>query len=384
MRCSREYRQPCKNLGDEEYVSFAFNLQLFAEGEKTEEPTAKKRADARKKGQVGRSQELNTGFVLLIAFFVIKMLWEHIYAEIFMFTTYTYSHLMLNLDTESLLQLFISIVTLLVKTVFPVMFSVLIIGLAINFFQVGLNFNTEAIGLKLDKLNPINGFGRIFSKRSLVELVKSLFKILIIGFFLFRCLKDEIPFMPYFIYYDLATSLEEVSKILFTMAFQVIAVILVLAVIDYAYQKWQTTQDLKMTKQEVKDEMKQSEGDPQIKGKIRQKQRQMAMSRMMQEVPKADVIVTNPTHFAVALSYEQGMKAPLVVAKGADLVAQKIKRIAKENRVPIVENKPLARALYSTVEIGDAVPENLYQAVAEVLAYVYRLKKKTAPNARAA
>ena len=384
MRCSREYRQPCKSLGDEEYVSFAFNLQLFAEGEKTEEPTAKKRADARKKGQVGRSQELNTGFVLLIAFFVIKMLWEHIYAEIFMFTTYTYSHLMLNLDTESLLQLFISIVTLLVKTVFPVMFSVLIIGLAINFFQVGLNFNTEAIGLKLDKLNPINGFGRIFSKRSLVELVKSLFKILIIGFFLFRCLKDEIPFMPYFIYYDLATSLEEVSKILFTMAFQVIAVILVLAVIDYAYQKWQTTQDLKMTKQEVKDEMKQSEGDPQIKGKIRQKQRQMAMSRMMQEVPKADVIVTNPTHFAVALSYEQGMKAPLVVAKGADLVAQKIKRIAKENRVPIVENKPLARALYSTVEIGDAVPENLYQAVAEVLAYVYRLKKKTAPNARAA
>lgn len=384
MRCSREYRQPCKSLGDEEYVSFAFNLQLFAEGEKTEEPTAKKRADARKKGQVGRSQELNTGFVLLIAFFVIKMLWEHIYAEIFMFATYTYSHLMVNLDTESLLQLFISIVILLVKTVFPVMFSVLLIGLAINFFQVGLNLNTEAIGLKLDKLNPINGFGRIFSKRSLVELVKSLFKILIIGFFLFRCLKDEIPFMPYFIYYDLATSLEKVAEIIFAMAFQVIAVILVLAVIDYAYQKWQTTQDLKMTKQEVKDEMKQSEGDPQIKGKIRQKQRQMAMSRMMQEVPKADVIVTNPTHFAVALSYEQGMKAPLVVAKGADLVAQKIKRIAKENRVPIVENKPLARALYSTVEIGDAVPENLYQAVAEVLAYVYRLKKKTAPNARAA
>lgn len=384
MRCSRESRRLCKSLCDEKYIKFSFNLQLFAEGEKTEEPTAKKRADAAKKGQVGRSQELNTGFVLLIAFFVIKMLWEHIYSEIYMFATYTYSHLMLNLDTESILQLFISIVMLLVKTVFPVMFSVLIIGLAINFFQVGLNFNTEAIGLKLDKLNPINGFGRIFSKRSLVELVKSLLKILIIGFFLFRCLKEEIPFMPYFIYYDLATSLEEVSKILFAMAFQVIAVILVLAVIDYAYQKWQTTQDLKMTKQEVKDEMKQSEGDPQIKGKIRQKQRQMAMSRMMQEVPKADVIVTNPTHFAVALSYEQGMKAPLVVAKGADLVAQKIKRIAKENRVPIVENKPLARALYAAVEIGDAVPENLYQAVAEVLAYVYRLKKKTAPNAKAA
>ena len=283
---------------------------------------------------------------------------------------------MLNLDTESLLQLFISIVILLVKTVFPVMFSVLLIGLAINFFQVGLNLNTEAIGLKLDKLNPINGFGRIFSKRSLVELVKSLFKILIIGFFLFRCLKDEIPFMPYFIYYDLATSLEEVSKILFTMAFQVIAVILVLAVIDYAYQKWQTTQDLKMTKQEVKDEMKQSEGDPQIKGKIKQKQRQMAMSRMMQEVPKADVIVTNPTHFAVALKYDKSMVAPQIVAKGQDLVARRIKEIANENRVPIVENKPLARALYASAQVGDMVPAELYQAVAEVLAYVYRLKQR--------
>ena len=387
MRCIHISQLLCKNLTDIDDINgvkLAFDLQLFAEGEKTEEPTAKKRADARKKGQVGKSQELNTAFVLLIAFFVIKMLWEHIYSEIFMFATYTYSHPVMNLDTESILQLFLSVVLLLVKTVFPVMFSVLLIGLAINFYQVGLMFSTETIGLNFGKLNPINGFGRIFSKRSLVELVKSLFKIAIIGFFLFRCLKEEIPFMPYFIYYDLGTSLEEVSKILFAMAFQVIAVIMVLAVIDYAYQQWQTTQDLKMTKQEVKDEMKQSEGDPQIKGKIRQKQRQMAMSRMMQEVPKADVIVTNPTHFAVALSYQKGMRAPKVVAKGQDLVAQKIKRLAKDNRVPIVENKPLARALYASAEVGDEVPENLYQAVAEVLAYVYRLKRKTPPNAKAA
>jgi flagellar biosynthetic protein FlhB len=145
---------------------------------------------------------------------------------------------------------------------------------------------------------------------------------------------------------------------------------------DYAYQKWQTTQDLKMSKQEVKDEMKQSEGDPQIKGKIKQKQRQMAMSRMMQEVPKADVIVTNPTHFAVALKYEKGMVAPQIVAKGQDLVARRIKEIASENRVPIVENKPLARALYASTQVGDMVPAELYQAVAEVLAYVYRLKQR--------
>jgi len=258
----------------------------------------------------------------------------------------------------------------------PVMFAILIIGLGINFFQVGLNFSTEAIEVKLDKLNPINGFGRIFSKRSLVELAKSVLKIVIIGFFLYNYLKDEILTMPQFIYYDLGTSLQEIAKILFAMVFQVIAVILILAIIDFAYQKWQTTQDLKMTKQEVKDELKQSEGDPQIKGKIRQKQRQMAMARMMQEVPKADVIVTNPTHYAVALQYHKGMVAPVVVAKGQDLVAQRIKGIAKENHVPIVENKPLARALFSSVEIGDAVPTELYQAVAEVLAYVYRLKHR--------
>ena len=160
------------------------------------------------------------------------------------------------------------------------------------------------------------------------------------------------------------------------MAFEVIAVIMVLGFLDFGYQKWQTTQDLKMSKQEVKDEMKQSEGDPQIKGKIKQKQRQMAMSRMMQEVPKADVIITNPTHFAVALQYHKGMVAPLIVAKGQDLVAQKIKGLAREAKVPIVENRPLARALYASADIGDAVPSELYQAVAEVLAYVYRLKHK--------
>ena len=153
-----------------------------------------------------------------------------------------------------------------------------------------------------------------------------------------------------------------------------------LGFLDYGYQKWQTTQDLKMSKQEVKDEMKQSEGDPQIKGKIKQKQRQMAMSRMMQEVPKADVIVTNPTHFAVALQYHKGMQAPLVIAKGQDFVAQKIKKLAREASVPIVENRPLARALFASTNIGDAVPAELYQAVAEVLAYVYRLKHRVRPR----
>lgn len=372
MKCMEISQLPYRHYNR---TPFAFDLQRFA-GDKTEEPTSKKRADAKKKGQVGRSTELNTAFVLLAGFFVIKVLWEHIYHSIAAYTTYVFSHPNQPVDTENIVRIFIGIIELMAQTALPVMFAILLVGLAINVFQVGLNFNTESIGFKPDKLNPINGFGRIFSKRSLVELVKSLFKIAIIGYFLYRFLSEQLLAMPQFIYFDLATSLGQVANIVFKMAFQVIGVIIVLGILDYGYQKWQTTQDLKMTKQEVKDEMKQTEGDPQIKGKIKQKQRQMAMSRMMQEVPKADVIVTNPTHFAVALQYSKGMVAPLIVAKGQDLVAQRIKDIARDARVPIVENRPLARALYASAEVGDMVPAELYQAVAEVLAYVYRLKNR--------
>ncbi len=373
MKCMEIYRlryEPCNR------AAFVFDLQRFAGGEKTEEPTPKKRADARKKGQVGRSQELNTAFVLLIGFFSLKLLWDSIYLSIANYTTYVFSNVNQTVDTENVIRIFIGIMTILAQTALPIMLFIMVIGLAINFFQVGLTFNTESIEFKLDKLNPINGFGRIFSKRSLVELVKSFFKILVIGFFLYRFIHEQLLAMPQFMFFDLTTSLALVAEIIFQMAFIVIGVIMVMAFCDYGYQKWQTTQDLKMTKQEVKDELKQSEGDPQIKGKIRQKQRQMAMARMMKEVPKADVIITNPTHYAIALAYKSGMIAPQLVAKGQDLVAQRIKEIARESRITIVENKPLARALYASVEVGDIVPQELYQAVAEVLAYVYRLKNQ--------
>jgi flagellar biosynthetic protein FlhB len=216
----------------------------------------------------------------------------------------------------------------------------------------------------------------MFSKNSLVELIKSIFKIIIIGYFIIRFLKQEMAQLPKLIYADIFVALHTVSLLIFSLAFQICEVLLVLAIIDYIYQKWQHKDSLKMSKQDVKEEAKQSEGDPQIKAKIKQKQRAIAMQRMMQEVPKADVIVTNPTHFAIALKYEKGMMAPVVIAKGQDLIAQRIKTIAKEARVAIVENKPLARALYATAEIGDVVPKELYKSVAEVLAYVYRLKKK--------
>lgn len=360
--------------GGELEVSFEFDLQLFADGEKTEEPTAKKRQDARKKGQVGKSQELSTAFVLLAGFFLLKVLWSGIYADIANYTTYIFSHLDQTLDTEGLMTLLIGVMEILARTAMPIMLGIMIVGLGVNFYQVGIMFSVDQLQPDLGKLNPLTGVGRMFSKRSLVELIKSLLKIAIIGVILYLFLRDELLGMPQFIYFDLPKSLQEMAGIVFKMAFQIIGVIMILAVLDLGYQKWQTTQDLKMTKQEVKDEFKQTEGDPQIKGKIRQKQRQMAMARMMQEVPKADVIVTNPTHFAVALQYHKGMVAPLVLAKGQDLVAKRIKDIARENRVPIVENRPLARALYASTEVGDLVPAELYQAVAEVLAYVFRLR----------
>ena len=372
MKCMAIFPLPCEHCSEH---SFTFDLQLFA-GEKTEEPTAKRKADARKKGQVGRSQEISAAFVLLAGFLAMKVLGSSIYEEIVNYTVYIFGHLNQDMNTESVTQIFLGVMEVLARTALPIMLIIMIVGVAINIAQVGIAFTTEPLEFKLDNLNPITGFGRIFSKRSLVELVKSVLKIIIIGFFIYHYLVDEVLQMPKLIYLDLHASMERISKIIMDLAFEICGVFLILAVLDFGYQKWQTLQDLKMSKEDVKEEMKQSEGDPQIKGKIRQKQRQMAMQRMMQEVPKADVIVTNPTHFAVALQYSAGMRAPIVVAKGQDLVAQKIKAVAREAGVVIVENRPLARALYASVQIGDIVPQTLYKSVAEVLAYVYRLKKK--------
>ena len=375
MQCTLISQRRSDSCDESERMLFSFDLQLFA-GEKTEEPTAKKRADAKKKGQVGKSQEINAAFVMMAGFVILYNLGGNALQEIMTYSSSIFGHLVMETDEESVMQLFISIIIVLAKTSLPMMVFIMIIGLAINFFQVGLNFNTEAIGFKPDKLNPINGFGRIFSKRSLVELVKSIIKIVVIGFFIYDYMVAEILQMPKLIFLELGEATDKISSVIFMLAFKILGVFFVMAAADLYYQKWQTTQDLKMSKQDIKDEFKQTEGDPQIKGKIKSKQRQMAMARMMQEVPQADVIVTNPTHFAVAMSYKPGMAAPIVVAKGQDHVAQRIKEIAREHKVPIVENKPLARALFAAVEIGDSIPQELYKAAAEVLAYVYKRKNK--------
>jgi len=364
------------NTPEPKYQLDFLDLQLFA-GEKTEQATGKRRQESRKKGQVARSSELSSAFVILSSFLALKVLGPYIYNELTAFMRFTFSNFSTTDITILDLQiLFINLSLVLAKTALPVMIFILITSLVVNVLQVGVMFSLEPLMPSLGKLNPIEGLKRMFSLRSLVELVKSVLKIVIIGFFIYRFMAQQASSIPKLISADLQNTMTLVASLSLDLAFQIGAVILVLAALDYGYQWWQHNESIKMSKQEVKEEYKQTEGNPQIKSKIRERQRALAMRRMMQEVPKATAVITNPTHFAVAIKYDKTMAAPLVVAKGQDFLAERIKTLALENGVVIIENKPLARALFSTVEIGDIIPPELYQAMAEVLAYVYRLKKR--------
>lgn len=366
LRQDKEIRYRLKN----------FDLQLF-NGEKTEDATPKRKEEARKKGQVAKSSEISSVFVILAAFYTLKLLGVNLYNELASYMTGIFSGLTTqDLTINAVQLLFINTELVLMKTMLPILLVIMVISVVINFMQVGFMFSTEVLMPDFAKINPLSGFQRLFSKRSLVELAKALFKIAIIGYFIYRFAVLKTGDIPQIINMDLMDSLKLTGSLVIDLAFQIIAVMLVLAVLDYMYQWWEHNESLKMSKEEVKEEMKQTEGNPQIKSKIKEKQRALAMRRMMQEIPKADVVVTNPTHLAIALKYEKEMAAPVVLAKGQDFLAERIKQVARENKVVIVENKPLARALYSAVEIGDVIPAELYQAVAEVLAYVYRLKKR--------
>ncbi len=357
---------------------FRFDLQRFDSAEKTEEPTQRKQEESRKKGQVAKSAELSSVFVILAAFLALKTAGPHLYEKLIGYMRHIFNGLSVRGDfTIQSVQILISEAGInFFEAVLPLMISVLLVAVSVSILQVGFSFNPDTIMPQFSRINPISGFGRIFSKRSLVELIKSLLKITVVGYFIFRFIQKETLRIPSLMMAEITDSFALLAGIIYDLAFQIAMVILVLAILDYGYQWWEHMQNLKMSKQEVKEEMKQTEGNPQIKSKIREKQRAIATRRMMAEVPKADVVVTNPTHFAVALKYESGMEAPTVVAKGADFIAQRIREIAKENDVVIVENKPLAQALFKNAEVGDPIPPDLYKAVAEVLAYVYRLKRK--------
>jgi len=352
--------------------------------EKTEAPTVKKREDSRKEGMVAMSREVTSAALLgaFALYFMVagqfnlnsmRTIWLH-----------SFSNLAAgDLSIEELGRVFWDVMEILAPMLLGVFSFIFIVALLASYLQVGAVFNP--LKFQASRINPLNGVKRIFSSVGLSEFLKSLFKMGVIGY------------ITYFTYQEEIGSILRLSSLsiqgIFAFNFSLLGVLfgrvalalVILAVFDYLYQRWHTEQRMKMTKQELKDELKQTEGDPLLRARVRQVQRDMSRARMMQNVPKSDVVVTNPTHFAVALTYDREvMTAPRLVAKGAGFIAERIKEIATENDIPIVENPPVAREIYAQVEIGDEIPEQFFRTVAEILAYVYRLKGLTvAPPAEA-
>jgi len=353
------------------------NLQYFA-GEKTEKATPKKRQDTRKKGQVAKSQDVNTALVLLVVFGVLSFTGGYLLDGLMSILTFTFSDFTnINTSVNSMQALFLDIVKEAALLLSPILIAALVGGIVANYMQVGVLFSPEAIKLKLEKINPLSGFKRMFSLRSIVELLKSLLKITVIGIVVFSVLWGKMDEILVLSHKSIGSIAVTIAKLTVQMGLYASVALLVIALMDYMYQRYDYEKNIRMSKQDIKDEYKNMEGDPLLKSKIKQKQREMAMHRMMQDVPSADVVITNPTHYAICLKYdEEKYDAPYVVAKGVDFIAQKIKLVAKENNVVMVENRPLARAMYNQVEIGDLVPEEFYKAVAEILAIVYQTRDK--------
>lgn len=357
-------------------------LQYFAEGDgadKTEEATPKKLSDARKEGQVAKSQELSTAVMLLALFVILKFTVGYIGTRFLKcyYSTYQAIDVYAAGDfTPSIAAAFLRKgLTEVLLICLPVFIVAVAAAFTVNIVQVKWKVTSKPLKPKFSKFNPIKGFKRIFSKDKVFELIKSVVKIALIFYLAYSDLKEAAGAVV--VLYDL--SLEQavvyVGEFVINLGVKISAIYLVVGLADYIYQKLKFKKDLRMSKQEVKDEYKNQEGDPQVKGRIKSKMREVSQRRMMQKLPEADVVITNPTHFACALKYDKEVaEAPVLIAKGADYVAQKIKDAAKEYDIPIVENKPLARMLYYNVDLDSEIPMELYQMTAEVLAYVYRLK----------
>lgn len=346
-------------------------------GEKNETATPRRRQDARKKGQVAKSMEVNTALILLGSFWVIKAMgpasadaYESLMKR--SFTSLGTVDFTVSTITSGAMGLSLA----MLKMIAPLVAAVVLIGIVANVAQTGFLMSAEALKPDPNRINPISGAKKFFSLRGVVDVLKSIAKIAIVAFVVYGALKDNLGVLIAAPRMNVEASVSGLLTIAVDAGMRVGIVMLVIAAIDFLYQRYEFEKSLKMSKQEVKEEMKQYE-NPQLKARIRSRQRQLAMNRMMSAVPTADVVITNPTHFAVALKYDrENMHAPQVVAKGQRLVAQRIKANAKEHGVPMVENRPLARSLFASVEIGQEIPGNLYGAVAEVLAFVYQLKEK--------
>lgn len=342
-------------------------------GEKTEKATPNKRREARKKGQVAKSHEVSSAMTLLFAFAVLLLDGKSFVEGCFnIFRQCFQEYLLWNVSLSNTQVIYKQLLWEAAQLITPIFACVIAAGLISNFAQVGFSFNAEGLKMKFSKINPLQGAKNIFSFRAVVELIKSILKILITSVVVYLIIwnqKEELFSLGQKNIWDAS---QFIGSLILQIGIAASASLIILAAADYAYQKFDYEKKLRMSKQEIKDEFKKMEGDPVIKGKRRAKQREIAMSRMIQEVPKADVIITNPTHFAVAIRYDfKTMDAPQVIAKGQDYIALKIKEIAKQHKIMTVENRPLARTLFASVEIGESIPEELFNAVGEILAYVY-------------
>jgi flagellar biosynthesis protein FlhB len=347
------------------------------QGEKTEQATDARREEFRKRGQVAHSRELSSALFFLAASGSIYMISRYSASHIVDVFNYAFGLDMVKsvregnfLEAGRMAAVKASFVLL------PILVGAAVVGALSSIVQIGFLSVEDALTPKFEKIDPIAGFKRIFSLRALFEGFKSILKILFIGLIVYLMLKSEVDKIPYLVGYSLEGMLEYLGFLSVKLFFVIGMTMAGLAGIDFLYQRWDLEKQMMMTKQEVKEEHKQREGDPMIKARIRRIQREMSNRRMMEEIPKADVVITNPTHIAVVLKYTENLPAPQLIAKGADYMAEKIKALARENNVPIVENKPLARTIYKTMKLKQVIPKELFVAVAEVLSYVYRLKRK--------
>ncbi|MCL2080907.1 MAG: flagellar biosynthesis protein FlhB [Oscillospiraceae bacterium] len=348
--------------------------------EKTEKATPKKREDTRKKGQVLKSAEINTAVMVLSLFAIIFVMSGTITRNMREFLTVSLTTTVLDgvgdMDAARIHHLVIDGFGWILRIAWPILAVAVIAGIAVNLAQVGFLFSTESIKPQFNRISPLQGLKRIFSMRSVVELLKSLFKIGVVSLIVYLEYMSDMEVFENIIALSISDAAGKIFSMCMAVGLKACLALVAMGLADYAYQWWEFEKNIKMTKQEVKDEYKMIEGDPKIKQAIKQKQREMSQRRMMAAIPKADVVITNPTHYAVALEYKDSeMDAPVVLAKGKDLVAQNIKRKAAEYGIPMVENKPIAQALYMSVDVGSAIPEELFAAVAEILAYVYQTKE---------
>jgi len=347
--------------------------------EKTEDPTAKKKTQARSEGQVAKSIEVSFVASLMAAIFYFAMDGSFIVMGLKRELEKYLSNISLEITPLTTIQLAAETLKDMLVILLPFMILLVVVALVANIVQIGFIFTLKPLKPKFSKLNPIKGIKNKFSFKNLGKIFKDTAKVVVIGFVPYLVIKDEADSLPLLMDVGVWAIMCYIGRVIIKMVFFIILPILIIAIIDLIYTRWKHKQDMMMTKYEVKEEHKQAEGDPKVKAKIRQMQLQMILKRMMDDVPKADVVVTNPIHLAVALKYDRAdMEAPKLVAKGARRIAERIKQIAKEHGVPVVENRPLAQSLYKLVEIGGIIPDELFKAVAEVLAYVYSRKNRAA------